>query len=202
MKIRISPSRSASLATSCDEGVTIILTPGATRRPSRILAALRRSVILEFVQEPMNTWSTRVPSTSSIGAVLSGDIGLASVIGTCSASISNVRSYTASGSDGDRLVRPLGAARRYSSVTSSQAMIPFLAPASIAMLVIVRRASMSRWRERLAGVLHRLGARAVHADRADDVEDQVLALDPVAEAVVVDEAQRLRDAEPQLAGAP
>jgi len=56
-------------------------------------------VIRELVQEPMKTWSSRVPATSSSGAVLSGDMGRASVIGTCSASISKTFSYPASGSE-------------------------------------------------------------------------------------------------------
>ena len=92
MKTRIRPSRSACLATSCDDGVTISRTPGATRRPSSTLAARRRSVIRELVQEPMKTWSSRVPATASIGSVSSGDIGLASVMGTPEASISYTRS--------------------------------------------------------------------------------------------------------------
>ena len=53
--------------------------------------------------------------------------------------------------------------------------------------------------ERLARVLHRLGARAVDADLPDHVEDQVLGLDPFTQTVVVDELQRLGDAEPELA---
>ena len=53
--------------------------------------------------------------------------------------------------------------------------------------------------QRLAGVLHRLRARAVDADLADDVEDEVLRFDPLLETVVIDEFQRLRNAKPQLA---
>jgi hypothetical protein len=59
----------------------------------------------------------------------------------------------------------------------------------MAMFVIVSRPSMSMCRS----------ASPVDADRADDVEDEVLGLDPLREAVVVDELERLRDAEPELA---
>ena len=50
----------------------------------------------------------------------------------------------------------------------------------------------------LARVLHRLRPRSVDPDLADDVEDQVLRLDPFLEPVVIDELERLGDAEPQL----
>ena len=67
-KIRIRPSLSAWIATWCDEGVMMSLTPSATLWPSSTAAARRRSVIRELVHEPMKTWSSRVPSTSESGA--------------------------------------------------------------------------------------------------------------------------------------
>jgi len=99
MKVPISPSRSASRATCAEEGVMIRRTQGATWRPLRTAAARRRSPILLLVQEPMKTWSRRVPATSSMEAVWSGDIGLARVIGMVAASNSKVFSYSASGSE-------------------------------------------------------------------------------------------------------
>ena len=53
--------------------------------------------------------------------------------------------------------------------------------------------------ECLTRVLHRLRARSVDSDLTDDVEDQVLGLDPFLESVVIDELERLGDAEPELA---
>ncbi len=48
-------------------------------------------------------------------------------------------------------------------------------------------------------MLHRLRARAVDPDLSDHVEDQILGLDPLLEAVVINELQRLGHPEPQLA---
>ena len=67
-KVRMSPSRSAWIATWCDEGVMMSLVPGATLCPSRTAAARLRSVMREFVHEPMKTWSSLVPATSDSGA--------------------------------------------------------------------------------------------------------------------------------------
>ena len=66
--VRIRPSFSAWIATWCEEGVMISRIPGATLRFSSTAAARRRSVIRELVQDPMKTWSSRVPATSESGA--------------------------------------------------------------------------------------------------------------------------------------
>src|SRR5450631_3019608 len=52
-----SPSFSACSLTCCDPGTTSTRTPSATRCPSITSAAMRRSSMREFVQEPMNTVS-------------------------------------------------------------------------------------------------------------------------------------------------
>src|SRR6266700_932677 len=93
--VRINPSRSAWIATWCDEGVMISRTPSATLCPSSTAAARRRSVMREFVHEPMNTWSSLVPATSDRGAYLPGDIGLATPGSTAAASNSKTFSYSA-----------------------------------------------------------------------------------------------------------
>ena len=66
--VPMSPSFSAWIATWCEEGVMINLTPGATLWPSSTAAARLRSVMRELVQEPMKTWSSLVPATSESGA--------------------------------------------------------------------------------------------------------------------------------------
>ena len=66
--VRIKPSFSAWIATWCDDGVMIRRTPGATLWFSSTAAARRRSVMREFVHEPMKTWSSLVPATSDSGA--------------------------------------------------------------------------------------------------------------------------------------
>ena len=64
--------------------------------------------------------------------------------------------------------------------------MPLLPPASIAMLQMVMRSSMSSARDRVAGELHRLVERAVDADHADDVQDDVLAADTHGVELAVD----------------
>src|SRR5215217_463528 len=54
------PSASACAFTCCDPGTTIASTLDATRRPRTSSAASRRSPMREFVQEPMNTRSSRI----------------------------------------------------------------------------------------------------------------------------------------------
>ena len=54
------PSRSACAATCWEPGTTIALSVEATLRPFTTSAASRRSPIREFVQEPMNTRSSRI----------------------------------------------------------------------------------------------------------------------------------------------
>ena len=54
------PSASAWWATCWEPGTTIASTLEATRRPLTTSAAARRSPIREFVQEPMNTRSSRI----------------------------------------------------------------------------------------------------------------------------------------------
>src|SRR6266851_1262724 len=119
-------------------------------------------------------------------------MGLATPSSTAAASNSKTFSYSASGSEKTGVYGRLARPSRYAFVTSSNSMIPFLAPASIAMLVIVSRASMSMWR-RVSPVC------AVDTDLADHVKDQVLRLDPLLQPVVIDELERFWDAEPQLA---
>src|SRR2546425_1062159 len=72
--------------------------------------------------------------------------------------------------------------------------MPFLAPASIAMLVIVSRASMSM--DLSASPTCSI---AVDPNLTDHIKDEVLGLDPLLESIVKNELQRLGHAEPQLA---
>ena len=67
-------------------------------------------------------------------------------------------------------------------VTSSTGKMPFFAPASMAMLAMVKRSSMDRVLHPVADEFHGLVQRAVHADHADDVQDDVLAADPLGTA--------------------
>ena len=83
---------------------------------------------------------------------------------------------------------------------SSTAMMPLLPPASMAMLQMVMRSSMPSACDGRAGELHRLVERAVDADHADDVQDDVLAAHPRAELAADDELDRRRHLEPRLAG--
>jgi hypothetical protein len=71
------PSR-ASISEACLEpGATIMSVVRLVDRPSSIFAAGRISSYAPFVQEPMITWSTSVPATSSTGTTLSGIDGSA-----------------------------------------------------------------------------------------------------------------------------
>ena len=64
VKMRSSPSDSACSFTAIEPGTTMALTERATRLPSTIPAAARRSSIRPFVHDPMNT---RSMAMSSIG---------------------------------------------------------------------------------------------------------------------------------------
>lgn len=99
----------------------------ATFRPFRMAAAARRSVMRALVQEPIKTKSAFVPATAPTGTTFPGEEGLATVGSISSTRTRSIRQYSASGSE-------------------SQAMIPFLAPASIAMLQMVSRCSTGRLR--------------------------------------------------------
>src|SRR5699024_5805128 len=55
LKILSSPSSSAFILTKKEPGTTIARTESFTLFPSTILAALRKSLSLEFVQDPIKT---------------------------------------------------------------------------------------------------------------------------------------------------
>ena len=80
-------------------------------------------------------------------------------------------------------------------VLSSQPKMPVSPPASIAMLAIVIRPSIGSASSR-AGELHGRVERAIDADQADGVQDQVLAEDVLRPGAVVDELDRLRHPHP------
>src|SRR3954454_13123405 len=62
------PSSSACCFTRAEPGTTIACTPAATRRPAPTSAAVRRSSMRAFVQEPMNTRSIRTSTSGVPGA--------------------------------------------------------------------------------------------------------------------------------------
>ena len=102
------------------------------------------SSIRPLVQEPMTTWSILMSLPSAAGRVFSGRWGQLTVGTRVSRSMVMVRSYSASSSASyffhARWLRPF----RYASQVSSTGKIPFLAPASMAMLQMHRRSSMVR----------------------------------------------------------
>ena len=86
---------------------------------------------------------------------------------------------------------PPGRPSRYAKVTSSGAIMPARAPASIDMLQIVMRPFDRKRLDRLAGVLDRMTGGAGGADLADRAEDQVLRGDAEARLALVGDAHRL-----------
>ena len=125
-------------------GMTMHRTPPATFLPLRTAAAALRSLMRPLVQEPMTTWLMGRPATSDTTLVFSGRWGMATVGSSLSRSMTTSRAYTASGSASKasqgRFTRPL----MYSMVFSSTGKMPFLPPASMAMLEMVNRSSMDR----------------------------------------------------------
>ena len=100
-----------------------------------------------LVQLPMTTWSMVTSARSAAAAALLGRCGLLTVSGTAEASISRTRAYSASASlaktvPAVRARLPSGRLCRYCVVFSSKPTMPFLPPASMAMLHIVKRSSM------------------------------------------------------------
>ena len=59
---------SACFLMSCDPGTIRVRTPSATLRPLKTPAAMRKSLMREFVQEPMNTTSTFWPDKGLPGS--------------------------------------------------------------------------------------------------------------------------------------
>src|SRR5439155_1347840 len=98
-KTWIRPSCRACWYRSWVAGMTIRRMRGCALRPSSRAAAVRRSSIRAFVQEPMNTWSTSWPSTSDTGTALDGSDGWATMGSRAATSISRVRAKRASGSE-------------------------------------------------------------------------------------------------------
>ena len=119
--------------------------PFFTFLPFKISAAIRISSIRPFVQEPMTTWSIAMSPTSSIVLVFSGRCGKDTVGFNSDKSMVYSSSYSASGSASYTLKSRLECSFKYSIVFSSTGKIPFLPPASIAMLQIVKRSSMERF---------------------------------------------------------
>mmetsp|Transcript_47775 Transcript_47775/g.138088 ORF Transcript_47775/g.138088 Transcript_47775/m.138088 type:complete len:289 (+) Transcript_47775:1159-2025(+) len=68
VKIASNPSASACFFTKPEPGTIMAYTPSATLRPRAMLAALRRSSIRLFVQEPMKTLSTARSSIFTPGS--------------------------------------------------------------------------------------------------------------------------------------
>ena len=68
MKIRSSPSASASFLIRPEPGTTMAPTPWATLRPLATAAAARRSSMRPLVHDPIKTWSTAMPSSGVPGA--------------------------------------------------------------------------------------------------------------------------------------
>ena len=92
------------------------------------------------MQEPMQTWASFVPSTSSIGTTLSGLCGRATIGPSLFRSISTSSSYSGSGSAlVGRHISSRFWARKYSRVRSSEGKMEVVAPSSAPMLVMVLR---------------------------------------------------------------
>ncbi|MPN42092.1 hypothetical protein SDC9_189648 [bioreactor metagenome] len=144
IKAVIRPSSMACSMMSWVAGMTMQRTLGATFLPFRMAAASRRSPIRPLVQEPITTWSICIPATSSMVFVLEGRCGSATVGRRAERSMTTSLLYSASESASKtskaRFTLPL----RYSRVCRSTGKMPFLAPASMAMLEMVKRSSMER----------------------------------------------------------
>ena len=122
----------------CEAGVIWNRTPAATFSPLRSSAAIRRSSIRAFVQDPRNATSIFVPSTSSTGLRFAGFDGHATWGPIPSTSNSNVFANDASSSESiGRNGAPAWA--RYSFVTESASIIPTFAPISVVMLQRTKR---------------------------------------------------------------
>ena len=117
-------------------------TPFARWRPLKIVAASAMSSMRPLVQEPITTWSIVTSLPSFAGLAFSGRWGQDTVQSISSRFSSTVRTYSASPSGSTasqgRVTRPL----RYSFVMSSTGKMPFLPPASIAMLAMVSRSAI------------------------------------------------------------
>ena len=108
--------------------------------PSRTAAACARSDNLPFVHDPINPWSIWVPSTCDNGFTLSTSFGQA-IWASISSTLNRYSlRYVESLSDltifNWSFVLPV-LLQMYSIVESLGSMIPFFAPISIAMFVMV-----------------------------------------------------------------
>ena len=136
------PSSIACNQTRCVAGMTMHRTPGATFLLRMISAATRMSDILPLVHEPITTWSIGTSPASSTLRTLEGRCGNATTGFSSARSISTSRSYSASASAANARGGFAPCSERYAIQMSSTGKMPFFAPASMAMLAMVKRSSM------------------------------------------------------------
>ena len=124
-------------------GRTIRRSPRDAFFPFRIRAAILKSSIRPFVQEPMTTWSRRMSPTSSAGLTFDGRCGKrhhgpeAAEVDRPGLLVNGVRV----GLDDDA-GRGAVVAGVFERAARSAGKMPFFAPPSMAMLAMVNRASM------------------------------------------------------------
>ncbi len=135
-----------SIASTCREpGLTVKLTLGATVLPFSIAATLSISARLEFVQLPMQTWSTAILVSSETAFMLSGLCGHAASGRRAERSITTLSSYSAfsSATSGEKSCS-LPCAFKNARVVSSAGNTEAVAPSSAPMLAIVALSGTER----------------------------------------------------------
>ena len=133
------PASMALVYTCLEPGDTPSDTPGATVLPSRMSAAIPRSLIDELVQDPMAACTIFLPSISRTGTTRSGMWGWAIIGSILERSISIISSYSAP-SSAARLCQPSRFwSASHSLVTWSLGKMEVVTPSSAPMLVIVAR---------------------------------------------------------------
>ena len=133
------------LSTCFEPGAIERLTVGQTVLPFKMAATFSISIKEEFVQEPMQTWSTLILPISVTSFTRSGMCGIAAIGASEERSISIVSSYTAS-SSAFSSIQSSGrdCAVKKAFVISSDGKTEVVAPSSAPMLVMVARSGTER----------------------------------------------------------
>src|SRR3989338_123546 len=144
-KISTSPSFMACRYIFWVAGITIVRTFGWTVFPFMILAAIRKSLILPFVQDPITDWSILTFLNLPTGAVLLGKCGALTCGSILRTSYSRTSQYPASLSLlKNTPLKCLPSLLIYLLVISSGSMMPDFPPASIAILHRLNLSSIDR----------------------------------------------------------
>ena len=140
MSLASAPLAARAFSTCLEPGEIVRLTFGATRLPASMPATRIMSQNEEFVQLPMQIWSTCIPAILDTSVTLSGLLGCAASGCSEERSIVISSSYSASGSASSSRQSPaLPRAAKNSRVLRSLGKIEVVAPVSAPMFAMVAR---------------------------------------------------------------